>query len=179
MKAIGLLIHANPSSPPAVQIESDSLSPVAPFRVVNIGNSEKIKLLDFIDAIEVNLGMKAVRNYMPMQLGDVPATLASVELLGALTGYIPDTNYKDGKCLNGTTEQCCCPTSQNSIEGFTMGTYPNNNNNNNYQNNYPNNYPNKFYTLSNLNINNSGNSIDNTNNTNNQYNILGEFSWKI
>lgn len=94
--AISLLIHANPSSPPTEQIKSDSLSPVAPFRIVNIGNSEKIKLLDFIEAIEENLGMKAIRNYMPMQKGDVPATFANVELLGALTGFIPDTHYKDG-----------------------------------------------------------------------------------
>lgn len=96
VQAISLLIHANPSSPGAVQIDGDSLSPVAPFRVVNIGNSEKIKLLDFIDAIEENLGIEAVRNYMPMQMGDVPATWANVELLQSLTGYCPQTDYRDG-----------------------------------------------------------------------------------
>ena len=94
--AISLLIYANPSSPSDMHIAGDSLSPVAPFRIVNIGNSEKIKLLDFIDAIEENLGIEAARNYMPMQMGDVPATWANAELLNALTGFTPKTNYKDG-----------------------------------------------------------------------------------
>ena len=74
----------------------DSLSSVAPFRIVNIGNSKKIKLLDFIKAIEVNLGKKALRNYMPMQKGDVFMTLANTKLLKKITGIIPKTNYKEG-----------------------------------------------------------------------------------
>jgi UDP-glucuronate 4-epimerase len=56
--------------------ENDNLSPVAPFRIVNIGNSNKIKLIDFIDAIEESLNKKAIRNYMPMQKGDVTETWA-------------------------------------------------------------------------------------------------------
>lgn len=94
--AISLLMHSNPSLSSEMHIAGDSLSPVAPFRVVNIGNSEKIKLLDFIDAIEENLGIAAIRNYMPMQMGDVPATWANADLLSALTGFTPKTNYKDG-----------------------------------------------------------------------------------
>tara|TARA_Y100001935_G_scaffold172138_1_gene142082 strand:- start:4079 stop:5080 length:1002 start_codon:yes stop_codon:yes gene_type:complete len=78
------------------RVEEDSLSPVAPFRVVNIGNSEKIRLLDFIDAIEDELQLKAIRNYMPMQEGDVPATWADASLLNKLTGYKPQTSYKEG-----------------------------------------------------------------------------------
>ena len=74
----------------------DSLSPVAPFRIVNIGNSEKIGLLDFIDAIEETLGKKASRNYMEMQKGDVPATWANADALQNLTGYRPKTDFKDG-----------------------------------------------------------------------------------
>lgn len=69
---------------------------VAPFRIVNIGNSEKVRLLDFIDAIEEELGLVAIRNYMPMQIGDVPATWADASLLQRLTGYTPDTNYRVG-----------------------------------------------------------------------------------
>jgi UDP-glucuronate 4-epimerase len=76
--------------------ESDSLSPVAPFRIVNIGNSEKVQLLDFVDAIEDCLGKKAARNYMPMQMGDVPATWADASLLQRLTDYRPQTNFRDG-----------------------------------------------------------------------------------
>ena len=74
----------------------DSLSPVAPFRVVNIGNSDKVRLLDFVDAIEDCLGKKAIRNYMPMQMGDVPATWADASLLQRLTGYRPQTDFRDG-----------------------------------------------------------------------------------
>ena len=74
----------------------DSLSNVAPYRVVNIGNSDKIKLLDFIYAIEEILGKKAIRNYMPMQKGDVAATWADSSLLKNLTDYSPKTNFKDG-----------------------------------------------------------------------------------
>ena len=77
-------------------LKEDSLSNVAPFRVVNIGNSNKIKLLDFIDAIEDILGKKALRNYMPMQKGDFSATWADASLLQNLTGYKPQTNFKDG-----------------------------------------------------------------------------------
>jgi UDP-glucuronate 4-epimerase len=74
----------------------DSLSPVAPFRIVNIGNSEKICLLDFIDAIEGCLGKKAIRIYVGLQTGDVPATWANANALHNLTGYRPQTDFKAG-----------------------------------------------------------------------------------
>jgi UDP-glucuronate 4-epimerase len=80
----------------ATPIEGDSLSPVAPWRVVNIGNSDKVRLLDFVDAIEDCLGKKAVRNYLPMQPGDVPATWANASLLQRLTGHQPQTDFKLG-----------------------------------------------------------------------------------
>ena len=75
---------------------NDSISPVAPFRIVNIGNSKPVKLLDFIEVIEKTLGKKATCNYLPMQPGDVPATWASAELLRELTGYQPATDIRDG-----------------------------------------------------------------------------------
>ena len=98
VRAIRLLIDAVPERPATKgDIEpGDSLSPVAPFRIVNIGNSEKIRLLDFIDAVEEALGKKAQRNYMPMQMGDVPATWADATLLQRLTGYRPETDFRDG-----------------------------------------------------------------------------------
>jgi UDP-glucuronate 4-epimerase len=64
--------------------------------VVNIGNSETVKLTDFIEAIEDTLGQKAKRNYMDMQPGDVPATWADAELLERLTGYRPRTDMREG-----------------------------------------------------------------------------------
>lgn len=98
VRGIRLLIDAPPVRPASAgDIEvGDSLSPVAPYRVVNIGNGDKVRLMDFIDAIEEAVGQKAVRNYMPMQLGDVPATWADNSLLQRLTGYRPQTELKDG-----------------------------------------------------------------------------------
>ena len=98
VRGIRLLIDAVPAAPSSLHesIPHDSLSPVAPFRIVNIGNSEKIRLLDFIEAIEACLGLTAKRNYMPIQMGDVPATWADATLLQALTGYRPQTDYREG-----------------------------------------------------------------------------------
>lgn len=97
VNAIRLLIDAIPERPTDGFVPpGDSLSSVAPYRIVNIGNGEKIKLLDFIDAIEDCLGQKAERNFMDMQTGDVPATWANSDLLYKLTGYRPNTDFRDG-----------------------------------------------------------------------------------
>jgi UDP-glucuronate 4-epimerase len=98
VRGIRLLIDAVPPGPEYREdpIEGDSLSNSAPFRIVNIGNSDKVRLLDYIEAIEDTLGKKAIRNYMPMQTGDVPATWANANLLQELTGYRPNTNIREG-----------------------------------------------------------------------------------
>lgn len=98
VRAIRLLIDVPPQRPEAGvrPDEFDSLSPVAPFRVVNIGNGQQVRLLDFVDAIEAELGVKAIRNYMPMQMGDVPATWADTTLLRQLTNYAPAMPFKEG-----------------------------------------------------------------------------------
>lgn len=96
VQAIKLLINAVPSSALREAMVADSLSPVAPFRVVNIGNSESVHLAEFIEAIEHATGKKAKRNLMPMQAGDVPATWADASLLQALTGYSPKTRVREG-----------------------------------------------------------------------------------
>jgi UDP-glucuronate 4-epimerase len=98
VRGIALLMDAVPVRPerPEDIAEGDSLSPVAPYRVVNIGNSDKVKLLDFVDAIEAAIGTPAIRNYMDMQKGDVPATWADASLLQNLTGYRPQTDFRDG-----------------------------------------------------------------------------------
>lgn len=98
VRGIRLLIDAVPERPASsAEIEEgDSLSPVAPFRIVNIGNNDKVRLLDFVAAIEDSLGMKAKRNILPMQMGDVPATWADARLLESLTGYCPKTDFRDG-----------------------------------------------------------------------------------
>ncbi|MEO0484554.1 MAG: SDR family NAD(P)-dependent oxidoreductase [Pseudomonadota bacterium] len=98
VRGIRLLIDAAPERPDSADdiAEGDTLSPVAPYRVVNIGNSDKVRLLDFVDAIEAATGREAIRNYMDMQPGDVPATWANADLLQSLTGYKPETNVRDG-----------------------------------------------------------------------------------
>lgn len=98
VRAIRLLIDA---PPPQVDCrgpvaDNDSLSRAAPYRVVNIGNSEKIRLQDFIEAIEAEVGIKAIRNNLGMQMGDVPATWADASLLQNLTGYRPTTDFRTG-----------------------------------------------------------------------------------
>ena len=87
-EAVVALIDAVPGDAP---VAGDSLSPVAPFRVVNIGAGQPTRLLDYIAAIEAAVGKPAVRNFMPMQPGDVPATEASHGLLKTLIGRVPST----------------------------------------------------------------------------------------
>ncbi len=98
VRGIRLLIDTPPQRPDSADeiAEYDSLSPVAPYRVVNIWNSDKVRLMDFVDAIEAECGREATRNFMPMQKGDVPATWADATLLKELTGYTPQTNVRDG-----------------------------------------------------------------------------------
>ena len=94
-----LLVDAIPSvedRPNGNEYAEDSKSKVAPFRVVNIGNSKPAQLLDFIVAIEKSIGIEALKNFMPMQAGDVPATWADTSLLENLTNYHPNTDLSSG-----------------------------------------------------------------------------------
>ena len=90
------LIHKVPKLTSKKKIKNDSLSPVAPFRILNIGNTKKIYLLDFINTLEKELGKKIKKNYMPMQKGDVHSTLSDSSLLKKITGYNPKTKYQTG-----------------------------------------------------------------------------------
>lgn len=83
-------------TPPLEAVDGDSKSPVAPFRVVNIGNGAPVKLMDFIAAIEAACGRAAVKDFKDMQPGDVPATWADATLLETLTGTRPATPIQDG-----------------------------------------------------------------------------------
>jgi UDP-glucuronate 4-epimerase len=74
----------------------DSTSPVAPFRVVNIGNSTPVELIKYIKVLEEILGIPVKMNLMPMQSGDVKSTYADVSLLKALTDYTPTTSVEHG-----------------------------------------------------------------------------------
>ncbi len=98
VRGIRLLVDTPPERPeePEAIAEGDSLSPAAPYRVVNIGNSDTVRLMDFVEAIEAECGREAVKNFMPMQKGDVPATWADASLLKELTGYAPQTGFREG-----------------------------------------------------------------------------------
>ena len=76
--------------------KNDSISHVAPIRTLNIGNTKKVLLSDFISAIENNLDKKAVKRFLPMQKGDVYSTLSDTSLLRRITDYKPKTKFKDG-----------------------------------------------------------------------------------
>jgi len=68
----------------------------SPYRVFNIGNSDPVRLMDFIESIEQSLGKPAVKNFLPLQDGDVPATFADVSELADWTGFKPATPVREG-----------------------------------------------------------------------------------
>ncbi|KKC35266.1 capsular biosynthesis protein CpsI [Devosia epidermidihirudinis] len=68
----------------------------APFRIFNIGNSNPVKLADYIEALETALGKQAIRNLLPLQPGDVPDTFSDTSELTRATGYAPQTSVQDG-----------------------------------------------------------------------------------
>lgn len=74
----------------------DPSSSSAPFKVYNIGNNKPVKLMDFIDAIEIALGIKAEKIMMPIQAGDVEATYADAQPLVDTFNYKPDTSVPIG-----------------------------------------------------------------------------------
>lgn len=92
--ALMALIDVAPGSTPVGP--QDSLSPVAPFRVVNIGGGRPTPLMDYVTALEAAMGKTARKNLLPMQPGDVPATEASPELLRQLIGFVPQTPLQEG-----------------------------------------------------------------------------------
>jgi UDP-glucuronate 4-epimerase len=93
------LIYAEPihnKLETAKEMENNGKSPVAPFRVINIGNSKPENLMDFIEIIERELGIEAKKNMLPMQAGDVPATWADTTLIESLTNFSQKTEITDG-----------------------------------------------------------------------------------
>ncbi len=84
---------ANPDWDPQ---NPDPASSSAPYRIFNIGNSQPVQLMDYLEAIEDALGKKAILNMMPMQPGDVTATFADTTELQAATGFKPATPVREG-----------------------------------------------------------------------------------
>ncbi|MBP0462574.1 NAD-dependent epimerase [Roseomonas sp. PWR1] len=93
IRASDAVAAPDPSWNPA---KADIATSNAPYRVYNIGNSTPVPLLAYIEAIEDALGVKAIKEYLPLQPGDVPDTCADVSRLEAATGYRPTTPVKTG-----------------------------------------------------------------------------------
>ncbi|MBK1650284.1 NAD-dependent epimerase [Rhabdochromatium marinum] len=74
----------------------DAASSLAPYRLYNIGNSQPVELMRYIEVLEQTLGRRAHKNFLPLQPGDVPDTHADVADLVANTGYRPQTTVEDG-----------------------------------------------------------------------------------
>jgi UDP-glucuronate 4-epimerase len=74
----------------------DPATSQAPFRIYNIGNHQPVELMRYIEVIEECLGRKAEKNFLPLQLGDVPETCADIEDLAMDVGYRPATPVEVG-----------------------------------------------------------------------------------
>jgi UDP-glucuronate 4-epimerase len=93
------ILRLIPRPPAPVTPESGltpRLSPVAPFRVLNLGSQETVRLERYIELIEENLGRKAIKDYMPMQAGDVQTTSADVTDLQSVIDWRPTTSVETG-----------------------------------------------------------------------------------
>ncbi len=93
---VGVLMHP---PVPEHEIDRETLPPDrswAPYRVFNIGNNNPVELEQFINIIEDKLGIKAVREYLPLQPGDVPATYADIDSLTDWCGFKPKTDLETG-----------------------------------------------------------------------------------
>ncbi len=88
--------HVAQPSPSWDSDHPDPATSSAPYRVYNIGNNDPVQLLEYISVLEESLGRKAVKNFMPMQPGDVPATMADVSELEAAVGFRPKTTVREG-----------------------------------------------------------------------------------
>ena len=97
VEAIVRLIPKPPKPDPQWSgLKPDPSSSFAPYRVYNIGNNKPVELLRFIEIIEEKIGKKAVKNFMPIQDGDVPETYAHVEDLMREVDFKPETPIEVG-----------------------------------------------------------------------------------
>ena len=95
----GLIRVIDKPAEPSLQFDPANPDPAtsnAPYRVFNIGNNQQIQLMEYIIALENALGKTAKKNYLPMQPGDVPATLANTDELNAWVGFKPNTVLSHG-----------------------------------------------------------------------------------
>ncbi len=95
----GVIRTSDHTAPPNAAWDSDCPDPAtskAPYRIYNIGNNNPVELMHLIGTLEQALGRTAVKNMLPMQLGDVPATYADVQALEQDVGFAPKTSIETG-----------------------------------------------------------------------------------
>jgi UDP-glucuronate 4-epimerase len=95
----GVIRTSDHTAPPNTVWDSDCPDPAtskAPYRIYNIGNNNPVELMHLIGTLEQALGRTAVKNMLPMQLGDVPATYADVAALEQDVGFAPKTSIETG-----------------------------------------------------------------------------------
>ena len=90
------LDHVASPDPKWSSDEPDSATSSAPYRLYNIGNNNPVELMTFIRCIETAVGREAIKNYLPLQPGDVPKTYADVDALQAAVGFTPRTSIETG-----------------------------------------------------------------------------------
>jgi UDP-glucuronate 4-epimerase len=77
-------------------VKPDPGTSYAPYKIYNIGNNQPVELLTFIETLEEKLGRKAVKEFLPLQAGDVPQTYADVDDLMRDVGFKPKTDIREG-----------------------------------------------------------------------------------
>ncbi len=97
VEGITRLIPSIPKGNPAWSgMKPDPASSFAPYKIYNIGNNQPVELLYFIEVLESKLGKKAIKNFLPLQEGDVPETYADVDDLMRDVGFKPSTSIETG-----------------------------------------------------------------------------------
>jgi len=97
VEGIVRLIPKSPKPDPSWSGDNpDPSTSFAPYRIYNIGNNQPVELMKFIETIEKYTGKKAIKNFMDIQKGDVPATFADVDDLMNDVDFRPDTSIEDG-----------------------------------------------------------------------------------
>ena len=93
---VRVTLHTAEPNPAWSGAEPDPATSPGPYRLYNIGNNKVVELSRYIEVLEDCLGKKAIKEYLPMQMGDVPATEANVDDLVRDVGFKPETRIEDG-----------------------------------------------------------------------------------
>jgi len=93
---VRLLPFVPKANPAWDSVNPDPATSFAPYKIYNIGNNKPVELSHFIEVLEMKLGKKAVKNFLPLQDGDVPETFADIDDLTRDVGFKPDTSIEEG-----------------------------------------------------------------------------------